>query len=98
MFVGMPPGHFRQIERHGHRVSVRQDQADEFAIPRADAAKNMRVLARPMGGHLRTATRRSPAPDRIAPPAKPGFILEHQPQRLVRVSSRHRVHFGLKFF
>jgi len=37
--IGMPPGHFRQIERHGHRVSVRQDQADEFAILRADAAK-----------------------------------------------------------
>ena len=30
MFIGMPPGHFRQIERHGHRVSVRQDQAAQW--------------------------------------------------------------------
>jgi hypothetical protein len=47
---------------------------------------------------LRTAAQRRPAADRIAHPAKPGFILEQQPQRLVRVPSRHGVHFGLKFF
>ena len=89
---------FRQIQRHGGGVGVRQDQADEFPVVRTDAAKDMRVLAHPMGGHLRTAAQRRPAPDRIAHPAKPGFILKHQPQRLVRVPSRHGVHFGLKFF
>jgi hypothetical protein len=51
-----------------------------------------------MGGHLRTNAQRRPAPDRVAHPAKPGFILKHQPQRLVRVTNRHGVHFGLKFF
>jgi hypothetical protein len=40
----------------------------------------------------------SPAPDWIAHPAKPGFILKHQPQRLVWVANRNGVHFGLKFF
>ena len=74
------------------------DQADEFAILRADAAKNMGVLAYPMGGYLRTAAGGSPAPDWIAHPAKPGFILKHQPQRLVWVANRNGVHFGLKFF
>ena len=97
-FMGMPPGNFRQIQRHGGGVSVRQDQADEFAILRTDAAKDMRVLTHPMGGHLRTNTQRRPAPDRIAHPAKPGFIFKHQPQGLVRVPNYHGVHFGLEFF
>jgi hypothetical protein len=47
---------------------------------------------------LRAAARGRPAANGITHPAKPGFILEQQPQRLVRVTSRHRVHFGLKFF
>jgi hypothetical protein len=47
---------------------------------------------------LRTAAGGSPAPNRIAHPAKPGFILKQQPQRLVWVASRNGVHFGLKFF
>ncbi len=98
MFVGMPPGNFRQIQGHGGGVGVRQDQADQFPVVRTDAAKDMRVLAHPMGGHLRTNAPRCPAPDRIAHPAKPGFIFKHQPQGLVRMSSRHGVHFGLKFF
>jgi hypothetical protein len=34
----------------------------------------------------------------VGHPAKAGFILKHQAQGLVRVSSRHRGHFGLEFF
>jgi hypothetical protein len=51
-----------------------------------------------MGRHFGPATARRPTPDRIAHPSKPGFILEHQAQGLVRVPSRHRVYFGLEFF
>jgi hypothetical protein len=98
MFAGMPAGHFGQKARHGRRVGVGQDQAVEFPVVRTDAAEDMRVLAHPIDGHLRPATRRRPAPDRIAHPAKPGFILKQQSQRLPRVSSRQRVHFGLEFF
>ena len=94
----MPPGDFRQIQRHGGGVGVRQDQADEFPVMRTNTAKDMGVLTHPVGGHLRTNTQRCPAPDRVAHPAKPGFILKQQPQRLMRVPSRHRVHFGLEFF
>ena len=69
----MPPEDFRQIQRHGRGVGARQDQADEFPVVRTDAAKDMCVLAHPMGGHLGTAAEGSPAPNRIAQPAKPGL-------------------------
>jgi len=58
------------IERHGHRVSVRQDQADEFAILRADAAKKHGVLAYPMVDYLRRQPE-EPSTGLIAHPAKP---------------------------
>ena len=97
MFVGMPPGHFRQIERHGHRVRVRQDQADEFAILRADAAKNMGVLAHPMGGYLRTAAGGSPAPNRIAQRATSGAVAiarSHGEPPMNAGQARHRRDVG----
>ena len=98
VLVGMPLGDFGQIQRHGGGVGVGQDQADEFPVMRTNTAKDMGVLTHPTGGHLRTNAQRCPASDRVAHPAKPGFILKHQPQRLVWVPNRHRVHFGLKFF
>ena len=75
-----------------------QNQADQFAILRADTAENVRIFPHSMRRHFGPTTRRCPTPDRIAHPSKPGFILEHQAQWLAGVSNRDRVHFGLKFF
>ena len=98
MLVGMPPGHLGQIEGHRCRVGVRQDQADEFPVLRADAAEDVGVLADPVGGDFGAAAQRRPAARWIAHPSEAGFIFKEQAQRLVRVPSRHRVHLGLKFF
>ncbi len=98
VLVGMAAGDFRQIARHGRRVRVRQDEADEFAVVRTHAAKDMRVFPHPVGRHFRTATHRRPAAHRIAHPPEAGFLFKHQAQGLVRVSSRHGGHFGLEFF
>ena len=75
-----------------------QDQTDEFAILRADTAKDVGVFPHPMRRHFRAATRGRPAACRITHPSEAGFIFKHQTQRPMRVSSRNGVHFGLKFF
>ena len=98
VFFGMPPGHFGQIKRQDRGIGGRQNQADEFALLRTDAAKDLCKLAHAIGGHLRRATRGGPAPDGIAQPAKPGLIREPQTQRPLRVPSHHGVPFGLKLF
>jgi hypothetical protein len=98
VLLGMPPGDLGQIKRHGRSIGVWQNQADQFAILRTDTAKDVRIFPHPMRRHFGPTAWRCPTPDRIAHPSKPGFILEHQAQRLAGVSSRDRVHFGLKFF
>lgn len=94
----MPPGDFGQVKRHRWRVGVRQDQADELAILRTDAAEDVRVLPHPMRRHFGPAAGRRPAARRIAHPSEAGFIFKQQTQRPLWVSSRHGVHPGLKFF
>ena len=98
MLVGMTVGDFREIEGHGGGVRVRQDQADEFPIVGADAAKDMGIFPHPVGRHFRTTTPWGPAAHRIAHPPEARFIFKHQAQRLMGVSSRPGGHFGLKFF
>ena len=98
MFLRMPPGHFGQVQGHGSRVGVRQDEADEFPVVRADTAKDMGIFPHPMGGHFGAASGWSPAADRIAHPPKAGFVFKQQAQGAVRVPSRHGGHLGLKFF
>ena len=82
----------------GGRVGVRQDQADEFPVVGTHATKDVGIFPHPVRRHFRATTERGPAAHRIAHPTETGFILKHQAQGPVRVSSRHGVHCGLKFF
>ena len=94
----MTAGDLHQIEGHGERVGVGQHQADQFAVLRAHAAKDVRVFTHPVRGYFGSATRRRPTADGITHAPEARFILKHQAQRALRVPSRHGVHFGLKFF
>lgn len=98
VLLGMPPGDFRQIEGHRRSVGVGEDQADQLPVVGADAAKDVGILAHAVGRHFRAATQRGPAAHRITHPTKAGFILKHQAQGLLGVTSHHGGHFGLEFF
>ena len=76
---------------------MRQNQTDQFAVLRTDAAEDMGVFAHALGGPFRPAARRRPAPDRITHATEAGFIFKHQAQGLVRVPNRHGRHFRLEF-
>ena len=78
VLVGMPAGHFGQIQGHRGRVGVWEDQADEFPVVWAHAAKDVGVFAHPVRRHFRATTGRGPAAHRIAHPAEARFILKHQ--------------------
>jgi hypothetical protein len=79
VLLGMPPGDLRQVKRGGFCVGMGQNQADQFAVLRTDTAEDMRVFPHSMRWHFGSTPSWSPAPDRIAHSAKPGFILKHQP-------------------
>ena len=98
VLLGMPARDFGQVERHGRCVGVGQNQADQFAILRADATEDMRVFPHAMGRYFRAAARRCPATNRIAHAPESGFIFKEQAQGPIRVPSRHGRHFGRKFF